>query len=102
MVSLGAKEMNVSPWPRNGRWFRFDLFLAWNVVANYDGETHKTFSAKFGRWPFFSWNIAGLWHGYVGYKPITLTDMKFQVPDDFPRDRPCCERSARMGTGGVS
>lgn len=93
--------MNYSPWPLSG-WFRLEQFEAWKLVVNYGDETDKVFSAKYGKWWFFSWNIANLWHGYVGHKPINLQDPKFKVPDTFPRERPAVELSARMGIGKVS
>ena len=93
--------MNYSPWPRPGRWFRFERFEAWKLTVNYGEETHKQFHAEFGRWWFFSWNIAGLWHGYIGHKPVNLRDPKFQTPPDFSRERPAVEWSTRMGIGDI-
>ena len=98
----------LSPWPQHGRRVRFERNQAFRVTVSYGGKwqwwarfTGRKFSAKDGRWWFFSFDIGAL-HGYLGFKPINLLDQWFDVPAWFDRLDPAVEFSIRLGFGSVS
>lgn len=93
--------MNVSPWPAEGKSFRFERFVAYKVVANFGDETGKVFSCWWGKWWFLT--VRTKWfHFYIGHKPINLMDVHFHVPQWFDRTSPAVEWSGRFGVGDIS
>lgn len=100
--------MDYSPWPAPGRWFRFEINRAYALTAKYNGiwprwtvVTGRKFRATWGRWPFLS-VILGRVRFYIGWKPVTLRDTQFEVPDDFPRSAAATEFSFRWAAGEIS
>lgn len=77
---------------------RIEINKATAIVVNYGQETHKTFSAKRGLWPFFALRIL-YYEFYIGWKPINLKDPEFHVPDNFSRDTDAVELSVRPSDG---
>jgi hypothetical protein len=95
----------LSPWPQHGRRVRLERNHAYRVTVSYGGKwqwwahfTGHAFSAKRGRWWFFSFDLGWL-HGYLGFKPISLLDPQFDVPAWFKRYDPAVEFSQRLGIG---
>lgn len=97
--------MNIySPWPEPGERVKFLRRFSYHVRCAYitSGKPkwqwwalRKTFKAKLGTWWFLSVRL-GKYGFYVGYKPVTLVDPKFIVPESFPRETPACEFSVRI------
>jgi hypothetical protein len=109
-------DINFSPFPDPGRHFYFTLRPAVSVRArpDYARDGKKltladltSFSYRIGRYPFFSWNFWN-WHGYAGWKPITLADPAFywqEHPNIMMLKESGClfvQLSARQGFGAIS
>ena len=75
-------DKDFSPRPDSGKWFLWTKRPTVRVEADpqygpYSINDIKTFNYWIGEHWFFSWDIAGLWHGYIGDRPITLEDPQF-------------------------
>jgi hypothetical protein len=105
---------DFSPWPK--KHFKFEFRPSYHVRVGYkvdhdknpdtDKEVHwqfwalkKTFKSTWGKWPFLS-VLLGRFGFYIGFKPISLQDPNFVVPDSFPRDAAVCEFSMRWTAHG--
>ena len=78
-------DSNFSPFPAPGKHFEFRRRKAIAVRAEpmYDTKypsltlnNLKKISVKDGDWFFMCWNFWN-WHGYAGWRPITLDDPGF-------------------------
>lgn len=95
-----------SPWPQHGAAVRAETNYAYWVTTSFIGHWPiyaftKKFSARWGRWPFFAFELFGRVRGYIGWKPITLQDTHFYVPDGFSRSAPAVQLSTRLSFGKV-
>ena len=79
------------PWPKKGKWFRFERNWAACVNAEPPYDTHypvlegaepERISVRFGRWWFWAADCP-LFHFHFGYTPVTLDD-----PGFYWRDHP--------------
>lgn len=105
-------DADFSPFPPPGRplWFTWRFAVAVRARPNYGPHPLtelRHLTIRRGWWPFLSWNFAGF-HGYIGWKPITLHDPAYYwrvlagVEEYRKRDCLFVQLSARLGLGEVS
>jgi hypothetical protein len=77
-----------SPFPKPGTKFRKDSGKGWKFWINYGIKENRPIRncVAYGRFWFYSYRLPLPWggslRGYIGWKPITLLDTSFEVPDE--------------------
>ena len=107
-------DSNFSPFPDPGRrllvvfrravWVRADPMYAEHNIALALSDL-KAFNFFPFWFPFFAWDF-GWWHGYVGWRPITLADKAFYWQElsciNARRGQLFVQIGLRMGVGSIS
>ena len=108
--------MNYSPWPDEGKRWRFEWRKAvWALARPWYGANNVIYTLPELTWfspiafwfPFVAYRSSKI-HFYLGWKPITLDDPAFYwralfVVDEWRKqDKLFVQLSVRFGFGGIS